>query len=74
LCHGLTGVRVTPHLLRDIYATYYLDQGASDALIRSLAYAMGHSVETLRKIYDRRLFRYTIAQWQTSPEHIFLKY
>lgn len=54
LCHGLTGVRVTPHLLRDIYATYYLDQGASDALIRSLAYAMGHSVETLRKIYDRR--------------------
>ena len=74
LCHGLTGVRVTPHLLRDIYATYYLDQGASDALIRSLAYAMGHSVETLRKIYDRRLFRYTIAQWQTSLEHTFLKY
>lgn len=54
LCHGLTGVRVTPHLLRDMYATYYLDQGSSDALIRSLAYAMGHSVETLRKIYDRR--------------------
>ncbi|BAQ67013.1 hypothetical protein GM3709_3778 (plasmid) [Geminocystis sp. NIES-3709] len=54
LCHTLTGIRVHPHLLRDIYATYYLDLGSSDALIRSLAYAMGHSVETLRKIYDRR--------------------
>ncbi len=37
-----------------MFATHFLDQGASDDLIRSLAYAMGHSVETLRKIYDRR--------------------
>lgn len=54
LCHTLTGIRVTPHLLRDMFATHFLDTGASDDLICSLAYAMGHSVETLRKIYDRR--------------------
>jgi integrase len=52
--HRLTGKHLTPHLLRDIYATYFLDQGHTEDRIRSLAYAMGHSVEMLRKVYDRR--------------------
>lgn len=53
-CHAMTGFRVTPHLLRDMFTTHFLDEGASDDLIHSLAYAMGHSIDTLRKIYDRR--------------------
>jgi len=52
--HALTGQRLTPHLLRDIFATHFLDRGASDAEIASLAYGMGHSPQVLRAIYDRR--------------------
>lgn len=52
--HALTGQRLTPHLLRDIFATHFLDRGASDSEIASLAYAMGHSPQVLRAIYDRR--------------------
>jgi hypothetical protein len=50
----LTGQQLTPHLLRDIFATWFLDQGYTEDRIESLAYAMGHSVKTLRNIYDRR--------------------
>ncbi|MBD2100964.1 hypothetical protein [Leptolyngbya sp. FACHB-261] len=52
--HRLTGQLVTPHLLRDIFATWFLDQGYSEDRIRSLAYAMAHSEKMLLKIYDRR--------------------
>ncbi|MGI0488860.1 hypothetical protein ACN4EK_25900 [Pantanalinema rosaneae CENA516] len=52
--HRLTGQMVTPHLLRDIYATWFLDQGYSESSVRSLAYAMAHSPEILRRIYDKR--------------------
>jgi site-specific recombinase XerD len=52
--HALTGQRVSPHLVRDIFATYFLDNGASDGDVASLAYAMGHSQEMLRASYDRR--------------------
>jgi hypothetical protein len=52
--HALTGQRVTPHLLRDIFATYFLDEGAPESDVASLAYAMGHSQEMLRATYDRR--------------------
>lgn len=52
--HSTIGKRLNPHLIRDIYATYFLEQNYSDEVIRSLAYAMGHSVEMLRKIYDLR--------------------
>jgi hypothetical protein len=52
--HRLTGQKLPPHLLRDIFATWFLDQGYSPDRIASLAYAMGHREETLRKIYDRR--------------------
>jgi hypothetical protein len=51
---GKTGKPLTPHLLRDIYATYFLDQEYSDAVISALAYSMGHTVEELRKSYDAR--------------------
>jgi hypothetical protein len=52
--HRLTGQKVTPHLLRDIFATWFLDQGYTAERIASLAYAMAHNEETLRRIYDRR--------------------
>jgi site-specific recombinase XerC len=52
--HSLTGQRVTPHLLRDIFATYFLDNEAPDRDVDSLAYAMGHSPEMLKASYDRR--------------------
>lgn len=52
--HRLTGQALTPHLLRDIFATWFLDNGYSSATIDSLAHAMGHSTKTLRGLYDRR--------------------
>lgn len=52
--YRLTGQQVTPHLLRDIYATWFLDQAYTEDRITSLAYAMGHSVKMLRSIYDQR--------------------
>lgn len=52
--HRLTGQLMTPHLLRDVFATWFLDKKHSEQDIQSLAYAMGHSVEVLRRIYDRR--------------------
>ncbi|MEG4534861.1 hypothetical protein [Microcoleus sp. D2_18a_D3] len=50
----MTGQRLTPHLLRDIFATHFLDNAASDSDIASLAYGMGHSPQILRASYDRR--------------------
>ncbi|GAX46166.1 hypothetical protein NIES4075_71870 [Tolypothrix sp. NIES-4075] len=50
----LSSKALTPHTLRDIYATWFLDQGYSQAQISSLAYAMGHSEAMLRKTYDER--------------------
>ena len=52
--HRLTGQLLSPHLLRDIYASWFLDHPYTEDIIRSLAYAMGHSVEELRKTYDKR--------------------
>jgi len=52
--HRLTGQLLTPHLLRDIYASWFLDHPYTEDMIRSLAYAMGHSVEEMRKTYDKR--------------------
>ena len=36
-----------------MWATWAFQMNLSDAELRSLAYAMGHSVQTLRKIYER---------------------
>jgi len=52
--HRLTGKLLYPHLLRDIFATWFLDQGYTPDRIASLAYAMAHSEKTLREIYDKR--------------------
>jgi hypothetical protein len=45
--------RITPHMTRYMWATWAFQVGLSDQELRSLAYAMGHSVETLRKMYER---------------------
>jgi len=50
----LTGQRVYPHLLRSIFATWFLDQGYTPERLASLAHAMGHSEAALRRLYDRR--------------------
>lgn len=52
--HRLTGQLLTPHLLRNIYATWFLDNGYTEDRIESLAYAMAHSPQVLRQIYDER--------------------
>jgi hypothetical protein len=67
--HRLTGKLITPHFLREIYTTWFLDGGYETLLgsetevlsnlshtkiISALAYAMATSVEMLLKVYDRR--------------------
>ncbi|MBD2072811.1 hypothetical protein H6F86_02680 [Phormidium sp. FACHB-592] len=47
------GKHTCPHTMRYIWATWAFQIGLSDAQLRSLAYAMGHTVETLRKMYER---------------------
>lgn len=51
--HRLLNKRITPHTMRYIWATWAFQVGLTDAQLRSLAYAMGHTVETLRKMYER---------------------
>jgi hypothetical protein len=51
--HRLIGKRITPHTMRYIWATWAYQVQLSDAQFRSLAYAMGHKVETLRQMYER---------------------
>lgn len=49
----LIGKKITPHTMRYLWASWGVMVGLSDAEMRSLAYAMGHSVETLRNMYER---------------------
>lgn len=51
--HRLIGKRLTPHTMRYIWATWAYQVRLNDAQLRSLAYAMGHTVETLRQMYER---------------------
>jgi hypothetical protein len=51
--HRLIGKRITPHTMRYIWATWAYQVQLNDAKFRSLAYAMGHKVETLRQMYER---------------------
>ncbi len=51
--HRLIGKRITPHTMRYIWATWAYQVGLNDAQLRSLAYAMGHTVEVLRQMYVR---------------------
>ncbi|MBD2255464.1 hypothetical protein [Nostoc parmelioides] len=51
--HTLIGKRITPHTMRYIWATWGFQVGLSDAQLRSLADAMGSTLETLRSMYER---------------------
>jgi hypothetical protein len=44
---------ITPHILRSAWATWGCEQGLTEAELRSLAYSMGMTIETLLKIYER---------------------
>ena len=51
--HERIGKRITPHTMRYIWATWAFQVGLSDAQLRSLAAAMGCTVQTLRTMYER---------------------
>ena len=51
--HDLIGKRPTPHTMRYIWATWAYQAELDDRELRSLAYAMGHRVETLQDMYER---------------------
>jgi hypothetical protein len=51
--YQLIGKRITPHLVRNFWATWAFQVKLTEAEIASLAFAMGHSVRTLKDIYER---------------------
>jgi Site-specific recombinase XerD len=51
--HRLTGKYISPHTMRSVWATWAFQVGLTDQQKESLAYAMGHKLETLKKMYER---------------------
>lgn len=51
--HRIIGKRITPHIIRDMWATWAYQVGLTDAQRESLAYAMGLDIKTLEEIYER---------------------
>lgn len=51
--YRLTGKRITPHIMRAVWANWGSEMGLNEQQMMALAYAMGHSIETLRRIYER---------------------
>ena len=51
--HDRIGKRVTPHTMRYVWAPWGFQVISTEHQLRSLAYAMGSTVETLRKMYER---------------------
>ncbi len=51
--HRLTGKYISPHTMRYVWATWAFQVGLTDQQKESLAYAMGHTLETLKKMYER---------------------
>lgn len=51
--YRLIGKRTTPHTLRHIWATWAFQVGLTPYQLEALAYAMGHTVNTLREMYQR---------------------
>ena len=51
--HKLTGKRIHPHLIRDMWATWAFQAGLTDHQRESLAYAMGMDVKTMQEIYEK---------------------
>ncbi|MEH2458804.1 hypothetical protein [Nostoc sp.] len=75
ISHRFLKKRISPHMMRYVWATWGLQIGLSDPELRSLAYAMGHSVETLRQMYERctpvekrRPIEEAIAQRLLAPD------
>ena len=53
VAHKVIGKRITPHIIRDMWATWSYQVGLTDAQRESLAYAMGMDIKTLVDIYER---------------------
>ena len=51
--HHCVGKRITPHIMRSVWATWAYQIGLTDRQKDSLAYAMGHDIKTLKKLYNR---------------------
>ncbi len=51
--HKLTGVPVTPHIMRYVWATWAYQVALTDSERESLAYAMGHDVKTMLEFYEK---------------------
>ena len=51
--HKLTGKRIHPHLIRDMWATWAFQAALTDCQRESLAYAMGMDVKTMQEIYEK---------------------
>jgi len=51
--HTWIGKRITPHMLRHVWATWAFQLNLTDAQIHSLAYAMGTSYKMLLQWYER---------------------
>jgi hypothetical protein len=49
----LIGKVTTPHTMRYVWASWGFQVGLSDAELDALAFMMGHSVNTLRKMYQK---------------------
>ena len=51
--HRLSGKYISPHTMRSIWATWAFQVSLSDQQKESLAYAMGHTLRTLKNMYER---------------------
>lgn len=51
--YRMLGKQLTPHIMRHLWATWGYRKKLTDHEIESLAFAMGHSADTLRNIYQR---------------------
>ncbi|MEW6499325.1 MAG: hypothetical protein AB1589_43635, partial [Cyanobacteriota bacterium] len=51
--HRLSGKYISPHTMRSIWATWAYQVQLTDQQKESLAYAMGHTLKTLKTIYER---------------------
>ncbi|MEP0755742.1 hypothetical protein NDA03_26525 [Trichocoleus sp. Lan] len=51
--HRVSGKYISPHTMRSIWATWAYQVQLTDQQKESLAYAMGHTLKTLKTIYER---------------------
>lgn len=51
--HHCTGKCISPHTMRSVWATWAYQVQLTDQEKASLAYAMGHDIDTLKKLYER---------------------